>query len=106
MRITLKIIAVAVVVYGLIVLSFLAAMYQPPERFSRIMALVANARLMMPLMLAVPFEPLWMVARAGHLRVGDMAPDFQLPTVDKSSVVRLSSFRHEKPVVLVFGSYT
>jgi len=40
------------------------------------------------------------------LKVGALAPDFDLPTLDNSSRVRLSSFRGEEPVVLVFGSYT
>ncbi|MBW3541481.1 MAG: hypothetical protein KY476_14535 [Planctomycetes bacterium] len=38
--------------------------------------------------------------------VGDEAPDFELRTPDGSDVVRLSQFRGEKPVVLVFGSFT
>ena len=37
---------------------------------------------------------------------GDLAPDFDLETLDKSARVRLSSFRARKPVVLIFGSYT
>jgi peroxiredoxin len=54
----------------------------------------------------VPFEPLWNFARGGNLKHGDEAPDFNLPTQDKSRQVRLSSFRGKRPVVLVFGSYT
>jgi hypothetical protein len=84
---------------------FLAAMFeimrQPPERFGAIMRHVP-----MPLMLAVPFKPMWYVARGGTLKVGDQAPDFTLPTADKTSEMRLSSFRGRMPVVLVFGSYT
>ena len=38
------------------------------------------------------------------LRIGDTAPDFELKTADRTSAVRLSSFRGQKPVVLVFGS--
>ncbi len=34
------------------------------------------------------------------------APDFALPRAGSSDTVRLSQFRHRKPVVLVFGSYT
>jgi hypothetical protein len=77
------------------------AMCQPPAVFGRIVASTP-----MPLMLAVPFETLWTKARAGSLRVGDPAPDFRLPALDHSSSVQLSSFRGERPVVLVFGSYT
>jgi peroxiredoxin len=49
---------------------------------------------------------MWTRARAGNLRVGDVAPDFTLPKLDKSAHVTLSSIRNNKPVVLVFGSYT
>jgi hypothetical protein len=60
-----------------------------------------------PIMMPVlPFETLWMRARAGHIQSGDMAPDFRLPTLDHTSTVQLSSFRGSQPVVLVFGSYT
>ncbi len=76
------------------------AMHQPPETFGRFMA-----RMPGPAYLVLPFETLWTRARAGTLQVGDQAPDFILPTLDKSAHVRLSSLRG-KPVVLVFGSYT
>lgn len=77
------------------------AMCQPPQRFGQIMAYVP-----MPTMAIVPFEPMWNVARGGATRVGDMAPDFALSTVDHKTEVRLTSFRGKQPVVLVFGSYT
>jgi peroxiredoxin len=56
--------------------------------------------------LLLPFETVWMRARAGTLRAGDQAPDFKLPALDKSAEVELASLRGQKPVVLVFGSYT
>jgi hypothetical protein len=37
---------------------------------------------------------------------GDLAPDFELRDVDGENPVRLSGFRGEKPVALVFGSFT
>ncbi len=40
------------------------------------------------------------------LRVGDEAPDFTLPDPSGKREVTLSSFRGQKPVVLVFASYT
>jgi hypothetical protein len=84
---------------------FLAAMFvvmcQPPQRFGQIMKYFP-----MPAMSILPFEPMWNVARGGPTRVGDMAPDFDLPTVDHKTRVTLSSFRGTRPVVLVFGSYT
>jgi len=59
-----------------------------------------------PLFMVIPFKHLWFVARAGHLQVGDPAPDFVLPTADRKAQVQLASFRGSKPVVLIFGSYT
>jgi AhpC/TSA family/EF hand len=38
--------------------------------------------------------------------VGDRAPDFQLRTHDGKQTIRLSQYRGQKPVVLVFGSFT
>jgi peroxiredoxin len=63
-------------------------------------------RVPMPMMLVLPFETLWNRARNGRLQVGDAAPDFRLPTLDHKSAVQLASFRGDRPVVLVFGSYT
>jgi cytochrome oxidase Cu insertion factor (SCO1/SenC/PrrC family) len=40
------------------------------------------------------------------LRVGDVAPDFKLKTMNGSREVTLSSFKGKRPVVLIFGSYT
>ena len=40
-------------------------------------------------------------------RVGDVAPDFNLPTLaDRSRTVKLSSYAGKMPVALLFGSYT
>jgi hypothetical protein len=38
--------------------------------------------------------------------VGDVAPDFELPLLDGEGTVSLASLRSERPVALVFGSYT
>jgi len=38
--------------------------------------------------------------------IGDDAPDFTLKTQDGKRQIRLSQFRGQKPVVLVFGSFT
>jgi hypothetical protein len=59
-----------------------------------------------PLMMVIPFKQLWFVARSGSLKVGDPAPAFNLPTPDKQSSVSLAAFHGQRPVVLVFGSYT
>ena len=38
--------------------------------------------------------------------VGTEAPDFALPQLGSDECVRLSSFRHHKPVALIFGSFS
>lgn len=78
-----------------------AAMSQTPARFGAIMSHVP-----MIAMALLPFKPLWMSARTGHLAVGDVAPDFTLPMLHGESRVTLSEEARNKPVVLVFGSYT
>jgi hypothetical protein len=77
------------------------AMIQPPDIFGRIIA-----KTPFPLMMVLPFETLWNLARGGRLKPGDAAPDFRLPSLDHKSTVQLSSYRGSRPVVLVFGSYT
>jgi hypothetical protein len=90
-----------VLVYGLATAGLYVAMRRPPEVFGAIMAHVP-----MPAMIVLPFEPLWMSARAGSLHVGDQAADFSLPALDGSRTVTLSTEYGERPVVLIFGSYT
>ena len=41
----------------------------------------------------------------GSLRVGDLAPDVELSTMD-GGTRRISELYAEKPLVLAFGSYT
>ncbi len=88
-------------VYLIVLVALVALMMQPPEVFAR-----AIARIPEPLFSMVPFGRLWTWARAGHLRVGDPAPDFLLGTYSGKELVQLSSFKGRRPVVLVFGSYT
>ena len=92
-----------VMVFGYATLLFAVnrAMHQPPEQFGRFMSKMPVA-----VFLVSPFETLWTRARAGTLNVGDSAPDFTLPTFDKSAQVNLETIRKDRPVVLVFGSYT
>jgi hypothetical protein len=77
------------------------AMHKPPEDFARVMAHVP-----WPAFVVLPFQPMWNRARVGHLDVGDPAPDFNLESTDHKSRFQLSSVKGQKPVVLVFGSYT
>jgi peroxiredoxin len=77
-------------------------MKQPPEKFATVMSHMPIPAVF----LAAPFETMWTRARAGDLRPGDAAPEFDLQTLDKTSRVALSSLNARGPVVLVFGSYT
>ena len=56
------------------------------------------------------FERIQVALREREARapsVGDAAPDFELPMLDdRDTKVRLSSFQGERPVALIFGSYT
>jgi hypothetical protein len=90
-----------VLLYGLAFAGFYYAMCQSPATFGNVMKHTGPA----PFLL-FPFESMWKRARAGHVNVGDTAPDFTLPRLDHSGDVTVSSFRGIKPVVLVFGSYT
>ena len=78
-------------------------MRKPPEDFGRVMMKLPQPAAFMVL----PFETLWLRARAGTLTIGDHAPDFILTKLDKSGQIQLASLTAQgQPVVLVFGSYT
>jgi len=95
-----KVALYAVVLYAALLAGVFVVMRQPVV-FGKVMS-----KLPEKLMIIVPFKQLWLIARAGRLQVGDLAPDFSLPTADRTARIRLSSFRRHRPVVLVFGSYT
>ena len=101
MRTFLKYAIPVLAVYLVLLSCLFVAMLQPPEVFGRIMSKLPTVAYLL-----FPFEPMWLIARRGRLKVGEPAPDFALKTADNSSVVRLSSFRGQEPVVLVFGSHT
>ena len=77
------------------------AMHQPPEVFGHVMA-----RMPMPAYFVIPFETLWSRARKGQLNPGDAAPSLTVKKLEDKTPVDLNSLWAEKPVVLVFGSYT
>ena len=78
-------------------------MRRSPEDFGRVMAHIPGP---IPF-LVLPFETLWLRARAGTLQIGDHAPDFSLGKLDKTDHIQLSSLTAQaRPVVLIFGSYT
>jgi hypothetical protein len=55
-------------------------------------------------MVVLPFESLWNVARAGDLKIGTL---HLISGLEPTSLpVQLSGFRGDRPVVLIFGSYT
>jgi hypothetical protein len=76
-------------------------MHQTPEVFGH-----AMARMPRPAYFLFPFETMWIHARKGALSVGDVAPDLQVKTLDAKAPLQLASLWADKPVVLVFGSYT
>ena len=39
-------------------------------------------------------------------KAGDMAPDFELRDANGENPIHLSDFRGQKPVALIFGSFT
>jgi hypothetical protein len=49
--------------------------------------------------------PMWM-RDDGAPKVGQLAPEFKLKTLDGTAEIELASFRGKSPVVLLFGSYT
>jgi hypothetical protein len=102
MKWLLRALLVALVAYVLLAASVTAAMLQPPARFGQIMKYVP-APLVWGLL---PGPRIWMWARSGTLAEGDRAPDFTLQTADRKGTVTLSSHRGQRPVVLIFGSYT
>jgi hypothetical protein len=97
----LKIAGALVALYAVVTGALFTIMLQSPDKFAGTMKYVP-----WPAFVVLPFKPLWNVARKGHLAVGDMAPDFSLESPDHKSTFQLSSMRGQKPVVLVFGSYT
>ncbi|MBA2301967.1 MAG: hypothetical protein H0W08_04970 [Acidobacteria bacterium] len=98
LRGVVALVAVYVTFFGAVAL----AMLQPPERFGRIMK-----HMPAPLVWgALPAPRMWLWARKGGLTEGSPAPAFTLSTHDHASRVTLSSHRGQRPVVLVFGSYT
>lgn len=101
MRRLLKVALLLVATYSAVFIGFFAAMYQPPQVFSGVMARTPGI-----IFSILPFKPMWLEARSGRLRAGDQAPDFSLETSDQKSTVTLSHLQGESPVVLVFGSYT
>ena len=101
LRIAAGVLGTPALLYGLVTAGLYTAMRQPPEAFGSIMRNVPGFAMMI-----LPFRPLWMSARSGNLQTGDPAPDFSLPTLTGDQVVQLSAELRERPVVLVFGSYT
>ena len=101
----LRVIGLTALACALLYGSLLGGMYwtmrQPLDRFGKIMRHVPDAAFAV-----LPFRPMWTSARAGHLHEGDTAPGFDLPLVDHSRRVKLADEYAQRPVVLIFGSYT
>ena len=101
-RVVLTVVVVLLIVWLIASATVYAQMRKPPEQFGRFMMHVPGP----VAFLALPFETMWLRARAGTLQVGDPAHDFSLEKLDKTGQVQLSSLLAKGPVVLIFGSYT
>lgn len=101
MKTFLKIAAALVALYLAITAGFYLVMSQTPEKIAKTMMYVPWAAFRV-----FPLRTVWMNARNGNLKQGEMAPDFLLETTDHKTRFALASLRGQKPVVLVFGSYT
>ena len=101
-RIVLTVVLVLVVLWVIASATVYAEMRKPPEQFGQFMMHLPGP----VAFLALPFETMWLRARAGALQVGDPAPDFLLEKLDKTGQVQLSGLLAKQPVVLIFGSYT
>jgi len=77
------------------------AMHQPPEVFGRVMM-----RMPMPAYSSFHSKRCGRRHAMDRLNPGDSAPDFAVKTLQTETPVQLASLWAEKPVVLVFGSYT
>jgi hypothetical protein len=102
-KVAIRIACALVVVWLAACCALYGVMRQSPEKFAGVMARIPGP---IPF-LVLPFETLWLRARAGTLQIGDHAPDFLLAKLDKSEHIQLSSLvASGRPVVLIFGSYT
>jgi thiol-disulfide isomerase/thioredoxin len=100
LKAVLKLVVAAALLYAVALGVLFALMHASNTVAGKALALVPR-----PLFPYLPLETMWTTARRGTLALGQPAPDFDLPTFDGKSRVRLSALR-PKPVVLVFGSYT
>jgi thiol-disulfide isomerase/thioredoxin len=101
LRLTLKLVAALVAIYVGAAAILFVLMRQSNVVAGKALSLVPG-----PAFMLLPMETMWCEARKGKLALGQEAPDFELATRDGKARVRLSSLRQNKPVVLVFGSYT
>ena len=92
---------VLLTLYGGLCGYYYRGLCQEPEEIAQLLD-----RTPMPVFMVLPFMSMWNAARAGTLESGTTAPDFTLERHAGNGTVTLSDHRGEKPVVLVFGSYT
>ena len=101
LKMTARVLVVVFVLWLVFVAYMWRIMHRSPEGFARVMM-----HLPWQVFLICPFETMWTRARAGHVQLGDHAPDFTLAKLDKSGSVHLADLNQTQPVVLIFGSYT
>jgi type I thyroxine 5'-deiodinase len=101
MKTGLRVVAAIAVVYCATAATLFALMRQSNLVAGKTLASVPG-----PAFAVLPMEWMWCEARKGGLAVGDPAPEFELSARDGGAPVRLSAARRDRPVVLVFASYT
>ena len=101
-KILLRSLLAIVVIYVALGTFLWYAMNRSTDYFGRVMRKMPGP----VVFLGYPMETMWLRARAGTLHAGDAAPDFTLEKLDHSGSVHLAEMVGQRPVVLVFGSYT
>lgn len=100
-RVLIRVALALVLVYALVCGAWFVIFQQPPEVWSVVVGKTPGW-----LRAITPMTPIMRSARQGPLETGDAAPDFNLQRHDHSASVRLADYQGDRPVVLVFGSYT
>ena len=101
LRILLVVATTLLAMYGGLYAYYYRGMRQEPEQIARLLD-----RTPVPVFMGLPFVSMWNAARAGTLEIGAQATDFTLRNQSGDGTVTLSEHAGDRPVVLVFGSYT
>jgi hypothetical protein len=108
MKLVRRILLGVVAAYAAVLVALYVIISMPPGRFANLIARIPSSETPGGPVFeyVLPLEPIFKTARAGKLQLGDVAPDLNLKLVHGDEHVHLASFRDQRPVVLIFGSYT